>query len=358
MGKRPSLIVPTTTRTPILETPVPEPDTARSQFERILYLLPLAAREGGASLEEASRALGVPVARIVRDLEEVLARVYYHPTGGADDLQLAIEHDRIRLWTTGEFKRPIRLTPRESLALALGLRVLAAEKPGRRRAALIELAEQLDHQLTTAPAEAFLAHYALEGEALPDGAHLCDGEAIRGVILDASRANRRCRINYLKPEAREPASRTVDPYAIVYANGFWYVIGAADEGETIRVFRLDRILAVAELEHSFAVPDDFDATEYMTGGRVFRGNGGTAVVVRYSASIGRWILERGDGIEQADGSVVVEHRASDPRWAVRHVLQYGAEAEILEPPALRGLTARTALSVAEAHAEDLPDALT
>ena len=102
------------------------------------------------------------------------------------------------------------------------------------------------------------------------------------------------------------------------------------------------------------VPDGFDPTEYMTGGRVYRADGDVdvPVVVRYSATIGRWILERGDGIERPDGSVIVEHRASDPRWAIRHVLQYGADAEILEPPSLRALTGRTAQAVAEVHTEN------
>ena len=36
---------------------MPEPDTAKNQLERILYLLPLAARKDGAVLEEASEAI-------------------------------------------------------------------------------------------------------------------------------------------------------------------------------------------------------------------------------------------------------------------------------------------------------------
>ncbi len=36
------------------------------------------------------------------------------------------------------------------------------------------------------------------------------------------------------------------------------------------------------------------------------------------------------------------HRAADPGWIVRHVLQYGAEAELLEPPAYRLMVRETA----------------
>jgi predicted DNA-binding transcriptional regulator YafY len=33
--------------------------------------------------------------------------------------------------------------------------------------------------------------------------------------------------------------------------------------------------------------------------------------------------------------MVVEHPLADPEWGMRHVLQYGDEAEVLEPASLR-----------------------
>jgi predicted DNA-binding transcriptional regulator YafY len=37
----------------------------------------------------------------------------------------------------------------------------------------------------------------------------------------------------------------------------------------------------------------------------------------------------------ADGSLVLDHPLADQDWAVRHVLQYGPEAEVLEPAEVR-----------------------
>ena len=42
-----------------------------------------------------------------------------------------------------------------------------------------------------------------------------------------------------------------------------------------------------------------------------------------------------DGREQQDGRYVVTFKVADPAWFVREVLQYGAEAEVLEPEGLR-----------------------
>jgi predicted DNA-binding transcriptional regulator YafY len=57
--------------------------------------------------------------------------------------------------------------------------------------------------------------------------------------------------------------------------------------------------------------------------------------VRYSAKIARWIAERERVPLDTDGSLTMEHPLADHDWAVRHVLQYGAEAEALEPQSLR-----------------------
>jgi predicted DNA-binding transcriptional regulator YafY len=57
--------------------------------------------------------------------------------------------------------------------------------------------------------------------------------------------------------------------------------------------------------------------------------------VRYSPRIARWIAEREGKALAADGSLTVEHPLADPDWAVRHVLQYGPDAEVLEPAAVR-----------------------
>jgi predicted DNA-binding transcriptional regulator YafY len=50
---------------------------------------------------------------------------------------------------------------------------------------------------------------------------------------------------------------------------------------------------------------------------------------------------------EPDGSVVLHHDVADPRWVVRHVLQYGGEAELVEPGELRERVARAARVVAE-----------
>lgn len=72
--------------------------------------------------------------------------------------------------------------------------------------------------------------------------------------------------------------------------------------------------------------------------------------VSYSPRIARWIAEREQGEQQADGSFVVEHPLADDEWAVRHVLQYGPEAEVIAPERVRALVAERVRGIAEGEA--------
>ena len=42
----------------------------------------------------------------------------------------------------------------------------------------------------------------------------------------------------------------------------------------------------------------------------------------------------------ADGSLTMEHPLLDVQWGVRHVLQYGPDAEVMEPAGVREEVAR------------------
>jgi predicted DNA-binding transcriptional regulator YafY len=148
---------------------------------------------------------------------------------------------------------------------------------------------------------------------------------------------RRCRIRYVKAGAAEPDDRHFEPYVVVSASGVWYVLARCCRGGAVQAFRLDRILDAQVEDATFGVPDDFDPKHFFADGRVFRAAAETTVSVRYSPRIARWIEERGPVERCDDGSVVVHHRVADPRWIVRHVLQYGPDAEILGPPGFREL---------------------
>jgi len=317
-------------------------EPAERQLERVLHVLPLAAREGGESLAALAAELGVTKERLLRDLEEVTARAYYLEP--PVDIDISIEHDRVTVWTTGEFRRPVKLSPREALALTLGLRLLAEGADAPRAEALRALAGRLDAALAAVPAAALAEDFAL-------GAGDPDGEGLLAMLREAARERRPCQLQYLKPVDVEPEPRVLHPYALVHAGGRWYALGHSPEAGGVRAFRLDRILAVVPLDGTFDVPEEFDARDHIEHsgplpGGVFRADETVEVTVRYSPRIARWIEERAaagtresrEAVQKRpDGSVDVRHPVADPGWLVRHVLYHGPDAEVVDPPEMREL---------------------
>lgn len=309
--------------------------TAGGQIDRILRVLPHATREGGASLTELATAAGVDVQTVLADLQEVTARAFYHPSGAADDLQVMIEPDRVRVWTSAEFRRPVKLTMKETLALHLGLRMLSgngggdadakADGPGK-------LADRLRDHVSAPGADALNQHYAASG--------IQGDPMVRAVLIDAARQSRSCEISYLKRGAVAPESREIEPYAILVAQGHAYVVARCTRVDGIRLFRCDRVLEAAPLERTFTVPADFDPLEYTADGRVFRADDAAEVLVRYAPRIAAWIREHGPVEDLEDGSVLVRYPLADADWVVAHVLRHGADAEVVEPAEAREMVVR------------------
>jgi predicted DNA-binding transcriptional regulator YafY len=174
-------------------------------------------------------------------------------------------------------------------------------------------------------------------------------DELRSDIVEAVREHRRLQIRYIKSGDTLPRERTVSPYTLVYANGSWYIIGRDEERAAVRTFRMDRILDARALAETFTLPDSYSPESYIDDeGRVLRSQSEAEATVRYSARIARWVQERMPSTLLADGSVEVTHKVADPHWLIAHVLQYGADAEIIAPAVLRSLAAATASKIASA----------
>ena len=205
--------------------------------------------------------------------------------------------------------------------------------PGRQaprwKPATLRFLKGLETTLSTIPTEDVLARIEA-ADLRPDPA------GIREILSLALEAREECQIQYLKPGDEAPEDRTVRPYTMVHGEGAWYFLAWCTVSEGVRTFRFDRVLNAEPTGERFAAPGDFDPGAHVQGGRVFQADKKMEVKVRYSAKVARWIAER-EALESSDdGSVTVTYQVADPHWIVRHVLSYGAEAEVLEPEVVRG----------------------
>jgi proteasome accessory factor C len=301
---------------------------AAEQLTRLLYLLPAASRDNGLSLTEAADRLDVDVETVLLDLQDLSAREFYHPAGGAEDLRVEVESDHVHVQSGGKFVRPRRLSPREALATHLALRRYAAGMDGETHDHVLEVADRIASALASMPVDDLADQISIEETGDSAGPAL-------GQLRQAIAAGLQCEIVYVTADGTVPTKRSISPYVIAVTKGKWYVIGFCESRSAVRVFRVDRIINVRVTEQHYAVPDDFRAEDYVHDGQIFRSDETCDVVVNYRGRAASMMSER-TGVERhPDGTVSWQYAVAEPDWAVRHVLSFGGEAVIEKPTDLR-----------------------
>ena len=303
-------------------------DTAAKQLRRILQVIPEIADGNDHALGEVAKKAGVDEAVLIADLKSLADR-QGGPGGFVEGMQIYITPGTVAV-TSDLFLRPMGLTVAELSALELGLAILRSERPPDETPAIERARERLRKMIKTLPADHDIIDRRFAELAPMDGLpHLVE-------LRKALRDHRKVCIAYQRGGAHDATERVVRLYAIVPASGMWYAIAFCEESNGLRVFRMDRVESVSTLVDWYEIPSTFSVSETMRNGKGLKADTApTGMKVRYSAKIARWIAEREGVPLGADGSLTMEHPLADQDWAVRHVLQYGAEAEALEPESLR-----------------------
>jgi predicted DNA-binding transcriptional regulator YafY len=148
---------------------------------------------------------------------------------------------------------------------------------------------------------------------------------------------RRCvRLEYRGFARQESTERVIEPYALTFQWGLWYLVGFCRLRKDMRTFRVDRVQQATPLNDSFSVPADFSVREYLE--RTMRFEPNYTVTVHLEASVAFEVRERhGHWMEitdHADGSITARFGVAGLDWTTGWVLSYGSLAKVLEPPEL------------------------
>jgi predicted DNA-binding transcriptional regulator YafY len=176
-------------------------------------------------------------------------------------------------------------------------------------------------------------------------AHLAD---IQRAILE----RRRLRIQHHSVQRDEETVRDVDPYHVTWFNGGLYLIGHCHLRKAPRVFAVERIGTLRMLADRFTRPADFDAEQYLKDAwGIVRG---TLVTVRvaFARSAAPYIRERLWHPSQKlrdlpDGRLELTVQVADTEEVRRWILGWGAQAEVVQPGAMREALRAEALALAE-----------
>lgn len=151
------------------------------------------------------------------------------------------------------------------------------------------------------------------------------------------------RFRYYSIGRDDLGDREVDPYSLLYMAGNWYLVGYAHDREDLRCFRLSRIQGritfKTRAEHDFPPPSEVDLSRYRDRSPWQLADPVGTAVIELSPTIAWWVdqmfRDQGEYEERADGSALFRTEYGGEREIISWVLGLGAEAQVLEPPALR-----------------------
>lgn len=303
-------------------------ETASKQLRRVLQIIPEIADGNEHNLTEVATRAGVASDVLLSDLKSLADR-YGAPGGFVDGMQIYIGPNTVAV-TSDHFLRPMGLTIHELGALELGLAILRAERPPDETPVIDRARERLRNVIARLPDNGgdFERRFA---ELAPT-----EGLPYLDELRKALRDHHKARITYRRAGAESATTRVVRPYAIVPASGMWYAVAYCEDSEGLRVFRMDRVEALTSMPDTYEIPATFSVSEALQAGKGLQvDTPASGMKVRYSPNVARWIAEREGVSPDSDGSLTIEHPLADADWGMRHVLQYGPDAEILEPQSLR-----------------------
>ena len=297
------------------------PVTAALQAPRLVELIAWLSQSDSPqtiTYRKAAKHLGVSEETIRADIQALVNLSDEHKDW-LGSLRVAFVADGFAVHSLGAFRRPTQFTGEEGIALLMGL---AAVRGGR------EISGKFAKSLRATPAAD-----AVETAFAIGAAPSAELEGVLGVARRALHEKRKVEILYCGSTG-EPSRRLAHVHQIVESAGRWYVIAWCEKVCEFRHFRADRILEARLLVQDFRPQVLF--TPVKQPSELLTAEAAVPAKVAFSKRIARWLQERyPEGREQPDGRYVVLFRVADPAWFVREILQYGAEAEVLEPQSLR-----------------------
>jgi predicted DNA-binding transcriptional regulator YafY len=258
----------------------------------------------------------------------------------------------------GAFLPPLALTLHEATTLFLAARMLAKasdEHDTELIGAFVKLAQILPPVLaehieatvdafsTTPPNDRFTRVFRVLAEAWA-GRRVAEIEYDSGVY-DSTKGPRRTRVQPL----------AIEPSALTHA---LYLIGYDENRRARRTFKVERILSAALTPDTFPAPQgESPARELLRAWDVIADEEPVEVVIRFSAAVAKRAAEtRWHPSQQLepdkDGSLLWRGLIAGMREIRIWILGWGADAEVLEPAALREEVAaelRRAAALYDAH---------
>ncbi|MBC7559530.1 MAG: WYL domain-containing protein [Dermatophilaceae bacterium] len=319
----------------------PEPATVR--LSRLLTMVPWLLQRQGVEIDEVALEFGVTPAQVEADL--MLLFLCGTPGGYPGDLiEAEWESGRVYLGNADTINRPLRLGVDEALALIVGLRALAAVPGIGERDAVVRALAKLEAATGSVSAGVSRIQVLID-----EGT----GNQTMALALaqQALSDRRRVHLRYLVPSRDETTERDVDPMRVISFDAHWYLEGWCHRAEDVRLFRLDRIEALAILDEDGTPPATAQPRNLDAG--VFTPHAEDQLIRLALRPGAAWVSDYypTESVEPAqDGGAVITLRTADTAWLRRLMWRLGAQATVLWPAELALEVQQGAREALEAYA--------
>lgn len=286
----------------------------------------------------------VTVARLQDELECSRATVYRDLAFLRDALMAPVVGDgeagfRYDAEDAERFELPgLWLTSDELHALLAAQQLLSRSSGGVLSGALAPLQSRIDKLLAE---HATGERWPVERvRVIPHRGRRMDEHAFRNVC-SAVLQRKQLSFEYRARSTDEKTRRTVSPQRVTHYRDNWYLDAWDHEREALRSFSVDRIGGARVLDAAARDIAEAELDQHLSGSYgIFSGPPKGVATIVFSEKAARWVADEHWHSQQQgrwlpDGRYELKVPYSAARELLMDVLHYGADAEVLEPPALR-----------------------
>jgi predicted DNA-binding transcriptional regulator YafY len=304
--------------------------TATERLQRLLALVPYVVSRNVVGMAETAAAFGVTERELVDDLN-LLWCVELRSPDPYCPIDLSYEGGEIVVSEAEAIGRPLRLGVDEACALLIALRMLAEMPSIGDGTALSRTIAKLESAAGSAAGPSSQVAVQLDDAIARSAA----AQSAAPKVADALSRGKRLHISYYVPGRDEATERDVDPMRLLVVEGRSYLEGWCRRADDVRLFRLDRILAIEVLDVAKEVPASAEQVDVDHG--LFRPSPQDVQVVFELGAAGRWVAEYypcEEVTELGDGRLRIRLRTPDTRMVRRLALRLGEDGRLVSPSEL------------------------
>ena len=317
---------------------------AIERLSRLLAIVPWVVAHDGPLVTEVCERFGISERDLVADLNLLFMCGVYPYT---PDSLIEVDIDGGRVWVrfADWFRRPLRLSPPEGLALVAAARAMLevptetganeefgevvprAGEGGEPPEGITPPSASRDDRPALARAVAKLE--MVLGAGGDDAVEIELGAAsqeILAVLHAGVRGRRKVLLDYYSFGRDEAGQRVVQPWRVFSSEGHWYMLAWCESAVGRRLFRVDRTRSARLMDETFEPPPDIGPIP------VYESSPDDPVVVLDLAPGARWVTERypHEGTSDLGGGYVrVRLRVSSTAWLERLLLRAGPDATVV-----------------------------